>query len=119
LVVIAVRQRSNTRSNTVFAAVSNPTRREILEILRKGDRPAGELVAAFPTLPQPAVSRHLRVLREAGLVAVSPRAQQRVYSLQPDKLREVDAWVSSYREFWSERLESLRTHLHEREGRLR
>ena len=79
--------------------------------MKEGQRPAGELVAAFPTLPQPAVSRHLRILREAGLVAVSPRAQQRVYALQPARLREVDAWVSMYREFWSGRLGSLAEHL--------
>ena len=109
--MIVVRQRSETQSNVVFAAVSNPTRRRILELLRKGERPAGELVAAFPTLPQPAVSRHLRILREAGLVAVTPQAQQRVYALQPTRLREVDAWVSVYREFWSGRLSSLADHL--------
>jgi DNA-binding transcriptional ArsR family regulator len=95
----------------VFAAVSNPGRRRILDILKDGERPAGELAAALPSLPQPAISRHLRVLREAGLVSVSPRAQQRVYSLQPAKLREVDAWVSLYREFWSNRLDSLEDYL--------
>jgi DNA-binding transcriptional ArsR family regulator len=103
------------RSNAVFAAVSNPTRRKILELLKNGERQAGEVVAAFPGLPQPAVSRHLRILREAGLVAMSPQAQRRVYSLQPGKLREVDTWVSTYREFWSGRLESLKTHLDEKE----
>lgn len=104
-------QESETQSNAVFAAVSNPSRRRILDLLKAGERPAGELVAAFPALPQPAVSRHLRVLREAGLVSVSPRAQQRVYSLRPARLREVDAWVSLYREFWSSRLDSLEEHL--------
>jgi len=116
--VIAVRQRRETSGNVVFAAVSNPTRRRILELLKDGERQAGELVSAFPSLPQPAVSRHLRVLREAGLVAVSPQAQRRVYTLKPGKLREVDAWVSSYREFWSGRLESLNTHLNEREEKM-
>ena len=95
----------------VFAAVSNSERRRILDLLRVGERSAGELVAAFPKLPQPAISRHLRILREAGLVSVSPRAQQRIYTLQPTKLREVDAWVSLYREFWSGRLDSLTAHL--------
>jgi|SRR5271154_3628840 len=98
-------------SNLVFMAVSNPTRRRILDLLKGRDRPAGELVAAFPALPQPAISRHLRVLREAGLVEVSPRAQQRIYSLQPARLRELDAWVSVYRGFWTDRLGSLSTHL--------
>lgn len=103
--------RQRDRGNTVFAALANPDRRRILDLLRDGARPAGDLVAAFPGLPQPAISRHLRTLREAGLVVASPRAQQRVYSLRPARLREVDAWVSRYREFWTERLDSLSTHL--------
>jgi DNA-binding transcriptional ArsR family regulator len=111
-----MRGATSARGNAVFAALSNPERRKILDLLRDGDRPAGELGSAFPGLPQPAVSRHLRVLREAGLVKVLPRAQQRVYSLEPSRLKEVDAWVSLYRGFWSGRLDSLETHL-SREGR--
>lgn len=99
------------KANAVFAAVSNPTRRRILDMLSEGGRPAGDLVETFSSLPQPAVSRHLKVLREAGLVEVSPRAQQRVYSLRPERLRELDEWVSHYREFWPERLDSLESHL--------
>jgi len=99
------------RGNAIFAAVSNPERRRILDLLRTGERPAGELVAAFPGLPQPAVSRHLRILREAGLVNVAPQAQRRIYRLHPARLREVDAWVSLYREFWSSRLDLLNAHL--------
>ena len=98
-------------SNSVFAAVSNPTRRQILDLLKAHDSAAGELVAAFPALPQPAISRHLKILREAGLVSVSPRAQQRIYSLRPGGLRELDTWISLYRGFWSERLDRLETHL--------
>jgi len=116
MVVNAVRRKSEARGNAVFAALSNPTRRRMLELLKEGERQAGELVAAFPALPQPAVSRHLRILREAGLVVVSPQAQRRIYALQPGRLREVDTWVSAYREFWSGRLESLKTHLDERKG---
>ncbi|MDG6901786.1 MAG: winged helix-turn-helix transcriptional regulator [Nitrososphaerota archaeon] len=97
--------------NTVFAALSNPERRMMLDMLREGGRPAGDLVAAFPDLPQPAVSRHLRILREAGLVTVVPRAQQRVYSLAPAGLHGVEAWVSTYRDFWSGKLGSLSEHL--------
>jgi len=97
--------------DAVLSAVSNPERRRILDMLKAGDRPAGELAAAFPALPQPAVSRHLKVLREAGLVTVSPRAQRRIYALQPTGLREVDAWISLYRQFWSGRLDSLEAHL--------
>ena len=115
--MIAVHQRAESQGNAVFGAVSNPTRRRILELLRSGERSAGDLVAEFPDLPQPAVSRHLRILREAGLVAVSPQAQRRVYSLQPSGLREVDAWLSSYREFWSGRLESLERRLDGNGGR--
>ena len=99
--------------NAVFTAVSNADRRRILDLLRGGEMTAGDLVAAFPGLPQPAVSRHLRVLREAGLVRVSPRAQRRVYALEPSRLREVDSWVSTYREFWSGRLALLSGHLDE------
>lgn len=104
-------QAVGTRINEVFTAVSNPTRRRILDLLKDGDRPAGELVAAFPALPQPDISRHLKVLREAGLVSMSPKAQQRIYSLRPSKLRELDEWVSLYRGFWSVRLDTLEEHL--------
>ncbi len=100
-----------TNGNAVFVALSNPHRRKMLDLLRDGGRPAGDLVAAFPGLPQPAVSRHLKILREAGLVTVSPHAQRRVYSLRPAALRQVDDWVSTYRMFWSGRLDSLADHL--------
>lgn len=100
----------------VFVAISNPTRRRILDLLKVRERPAGEVGAAFPTLPQPAVSRHLKVLRLAGLVRVSRRAQRRIYALEPDRLRELDAWVARYRGFWTERLDALSHHLDERSG---
>lgn len=103
--------------DAVFAAIANPERRRILDILKSGELPAGELVAAFPGLPQPAVSRHLRILRESGLVSVSPRARQRIYSLKPEKLREIDVWISFYRPFWSERLDALAARLGETKGR--
>ena len=98
----------------VFSAVAEPTRREMLVLLAHGERSAGELVEAFPRLSQPAVSRHLRVLREAQLVEVRPQAQQRIYTLRPEKLRELDRWVSIYRPFWSDRLDSLESHLEKR-----
>lgn len=109
--VVVVLQEHRSQVNAVFAAVSNQTRREIMDLLKNGERQAGELVAAFPSLPQPAISRHLKILREAGLVSVSPRAQRRVYSLRPKELREVDNWVSLYREFWSDHLDTLENHL--------
>ena len=102
---------SKPQSNAVFAALANPERRRMLDLLRGGGLPAGELAEAFPGLPQPAVSRHLRVLREAGLVKVSPRAQQRIYSIQPARIREVDTWVATYRQFWSGQLEQLSARL--------
>jgi len=98
----------------VFSAVAEPTRREMLVLLAKGERSAGELVDAFPELTQPAVSRHLRVLREAQLVEVRPQAQQRIYTLKPERLRELDRWVSIYRPFWSDRLDALEEHLDKR-----
>lgn len=98
----------------VFSAIAEPTRREMLAILAQGERSAGELGGAFPQLTQPAVSRHLRILREARLVEARPQAQQRIYSLRPERLRELDRWISFYRPFWSERLDSLENHLDER-----
>jgi DNA-binding transcriptional ArsR family regulator len=98
----------------VFSAVAEPTRREMLVLLAKGERSAGELGDAFPQLTQPAVSRHLRVLREADLVEVRPQAQHRIYALRPEGLRELDRWVSIYRPFWSDRLDSLESHLDKR-----
>ncbi len=85
----------------IFVAVAEPTRRAILDMLAEGDRPAGELVAAFPALTQPAVSRHLRVLLDVGLVAVRPEAQRRIYALRPERLAELDAWLGRYRRFWA------------------
>lgn len=98
----------------MFSAVAEPTRREVLSLLAQGERSAGELVDAFPHLTQPAVSRHLRVLRDAHLVEARPRAQQRIYTLRPERLRELDQWVSRYRPFWSDSLDSLEDHLDKR-----
>jgi DNA-binding transcriptional ArsR family regulator len=100
----------------IFVAVAEPTRRAILEMLAEGDRPAGELVAAFPALTQPAVSRHLRVLLDVGLVEVRPEAQRRIYALRPERLAELDAWLDRYRRFWTTRLDALERHLADREG---
>ncbi len=83
----------------------------MLDRLAHGDRPAGDLVKAYPRLTQHAVSRHLRVLREAGLVEARPRAQQRIYVLRPEQLRELDQWISRYRRFWPQQLDALAKHL--------
>ena len=93
-----------------FDVVAEPTRRRILDLLRDGDRPVGELVQALG-ISQPGVSKHLRVLRDAGLVRVRQQAQQRWYQLDAAPLAEIDAWLMPYRRFWSERLDALERHL--------
>ena len=81
---------------TVFEAVADPTRRSILELLNRRERSVSELIERF-TLTQPAVSRQLRLLREAGLVDVRPEGQRRVYSLRRERLGELEAWVAQFR----------------------
>ena len=95
----------------VFTIIAEPTRRAMLDMLAEGERTAGELVAAFPSLTQPAVSRHLKVLRDSRLVEVRVSAQQRVYSLRGEGLAEIDVWLERYRRFWSNRLDALEGHL--------
>jgi DNA-binding transcriptional ArsR family regulator len=95
----------------VFEAVAEPSRRALLDQLAGGERTAGELVACLPHLTQPAVSRHLRVLREVGLVEVRPDAQRRIYALRADGLVEIAAWLGRYRRFWSGHLDALERHL--------
>jgi DNA-binding transcriptional ArsR family regulator len=91
-------------------ALADPTRRRIVELLAERDRDVGELVAEFP-ISQPAVSRHLRVLRAHGLVRARPEAQRRIYSLDAAPLAELDAWLTRYRTFWENRLDALETEL--------
>ena len=93
-----------------LAALADPTRRRIVELLAERDRDAGELGSHFP-VSQPAISRHLRVLREGGLVRVRPLAQRRLYSLDPAPLEELDDWLGHYRDFWQQRLDALDTQL--------
>lgn len=95
----------------VFEAVAEPNRRVLLDTLRERECTAGELVAALPALTQPTVSRHLRVLREVGLVEVRSDAQRRIYALRADGLVELDAWIDTYRHFWSGHLDALEQHL--------
>jgi DNA-binding transcriptional ArsR family regulator len=94
----------------VFAALADPTRRRLLELLATGERSAGELAAEFD-ISRPGVSRHLRVLREAGLVRARGEGQRRLYSVDPGPLDEVDAWLASWRGFWAQRLDALDTEL--------
>jgi DNA-binding transcriptional ArsR family regulator len=95
----------------VFTALADPTRRAVLDLLAGGERPAGDLVAAFPTLTQPAISRHLRVLREVGLVEVRAKAQRRIYTLRAERLSEVDTWLDRYRRYWARHLDAVEAHL--------
>jgi DNA-binding transcriptional ArsR family regulator len=95
---------------TTFEVLAEPRRREILDLLRARERPVGELVERLP-LTQPTVSKHLRVLREAGLVEVRHDAQRRWYRLRPEPLAEVDAWLAPYRQLWEQRLDALERHL--------
>jgi DNA-binding transcriptional ArsR family regulator len=99
------------RATTVFAAVSDPKRREMLDIIAEGPKSAGEIVSHFFGITQPGVSRHLRVLRDAQLVEVTPDAQQRIYALKQEGFRELNEWLSRYEEFWSSRLDALGEHL--------
>lgn len=93
-----------------FAVLAEPVRREILDLLRNGERPVGDLVSEL-AMSQPAVSKHLRVLRDAGLVEVRPDAQRRLYRLNPAPLAEIDAWLAPYRRLWSASLDRLAQHL--------
>ncbi len=95
-----------------FAALAEPSRRTILDVLRDGERPVGDLVDRLQ-LSQPAVSKHLRVLREAGLVEVRTDAQRRLYRIRPEPLAEVDAWLEPYRRLWTRSLDALERHLEE------
>ena len=94
----------------VLQALADGSRRTLLEILRDHPATAGELADALP-IARPGVSRHLRVLREAGLVHVRAEAQRRIYSLRPEPLAEVDAWLTDYRALWQNRLDALRTEI--------
>jgi len=93
-----------------FAALADPTRRMILALLRNGEQPAGTLVACLG-LPQPSVSKHLKVLRQAGMVRARVAGPQRLYSLDPAPLAQLDAWLAAYRPFWTVKLDALGDHL--------
>lgn len=94
-------------------ALADPTRRRIVELLADGERSAGELAAQFPT-SRPGVSRHLRVLREHGLVRAREDGQRRMYSLDPAPLAELAAWLERYHSFWTNRLDALDTEIRRR-----
>lgn len=94
----------------LFEILAEPNRRRVLDLLRERERTVGELVDALG-MSQPAVSKHLRVLRDAGLVEARVDAQRRIYTLCPQPLAEVDAWLEPYRKFWRGKLASLQRHL--------
>jgi DNA-binding transcriptional ArsR family regulator len=96
--------------DAVLQALADPSRRTMLEILRDHEATAGELADALP-IARPGVSRHLRVLREVGLVDVRQDAQRRIYSLRPEALIEVDEWLEDYRALWHNRLDALHTEI--------
>ncbi len=91
-------------SHTVFSTLADPTRRRIVEALRHGEQAVNDIVGLVG-VDQPGVSRHLRILHEAGFVQVRPHAQQRFYSLRSEPFRELAAWLTNYRIFWEARLE--------------
>src|SRR3954447_21980324 len=93
-----------------WAALADPNRRAVLTLLRERPHAVGELVEAL-RLTQPTTSKHLRVLREAGLVQVLPDAQRRISALEPAPLAELDAWLAPYRALWNDRLDALGRHL--------
>jgi len=96
--------------STLYDVIGDPSRRRVLDLLRDDDYSVSELVDALD-MSQPAVSKHLRVLRDAGLVEARVDAQRRIYNLSPEPLAELDAWLKPYRRFWRGRLESLQRHL--------
>jgi DNA-binding transcriptional ArsR family regulator len=93
-----------------FDVLAEPNRRRILDLLREEERPVGDLVRAL-RVSQPAVSKHLRVLREAGFVEVRSDAQRRLYRVRSEPLREIAEWLEPYRAMWSSRLDDLERHL--------
>ncbi|SRR5579859_665186 len=97
-----------------FPALSDPTRLGIVELLCQGEQTAGRIAAEF-AISRPAVSRHLRVLREAGLVRVRDEGTKRIYALSPEPLADLDRWLARYRRFWTERMDALGTRLFQRD----
>lgn len=95
---------------TTFEVLAEPARRHILDLLRTGERPVGDLVSELQ-LGQPSVSKHLKVLKDAGLVVARPDAQRRLYRLRLEPLIELDTWLDPYRQLWTGRLDALERHL--------
>lgn len=96
--------------SNIFEVLADSTRRQLLDLLRTGERSVGELVELL-TVSQPGVSKHLKVLREAGLVQIRQEGKRRVYQLVPLPLQELEAWLAPYRRLWAERLDALEAFL--------
>ena len=115
-----MRNRSVTYSpETIFSALADPTRRAVLDMLRRGRQPAGQIARAFP-VSRPAISKHLRLLRRAHLVEERREGRHRFYQLNPQPLQAVDSWLEQYRVFWGAQLASLKAFVEakpERESR--
>jgi DNA-binding transcriptional ArsR family regulator len=101
---------------STFEVLAEPTRRRILDLLREEERPVGELVGRLE-ISQPGVSKHLRVLRDAGLVEVRQDAQRRLYRVRAEPLAEIEQWLAPYRRLWAGTLDSLERHLDAKEDR--
>ncbi len=102
----------------VFHALADPTRRAVLDLLRRGSQPAGEIARAFP-VSRPAISRHLRQLRQARLVVEHRRGRHRYYHLNPEPLKAVDSWLEQYRLFWQSSLANLKAFLEDEQSQHR
>jgi DNA-binding transcriptional ArsR family regulator len=104
-----MRHRKVTYSpEAAFSALADPTRRAVLDLLRAGTQPAGEIARAFP-VSRPAISKHLRILRRAHLVDEHRQGRHRMYQLNPEPLKAVDSWLEHYRSFWTASLNNLKT----------
>ena len=97
-----------------FDVLGDPVRRRILELIAAGEQSSGEITEVIRSefgISQPAVSQHLRVLREAGFASVRPEGARRLYAVSPEPLQEVDAWLDTFRAFWAPRLDALETEI--------
>lgn len=103
---------------TTFSALAEPHRLEIVELLREKPRPVGEIVVKLH-MNQPQVSKHLKVLADAGLVVATPQANVRIYGLAPDRFKELDEWVKKYRKLWEERFDRLDALLRDEKKKLK
>jgi DNA-binding transcriptional ArsR family regulator len=103
---------------TAYEVLAEPNRRLILDLLAQGELPVGELVARLG-MSQPLVSKHLRVLRDSGLVTSRVDAQRRIYAIEFAPLAEIDAWIAKFRPFWKGRLDDLERHLDKKKGKKR